>query len=131
MAVLILSRAEAVRSVLAEIKHIPGVVETGTARDVKAALAKAINVPAVFALYDGGRSKGRTTHNTRGQNIDLDISLIVVTEDYFNEENAHLGALELLDALCDRITGFVPATCKKPLEYVRDDFVIQNGERVA
>jgi len=126
-----LDRVAAYRSIRDEVWRVAGVVEVGTARNVDAALRKAINVPAVFPLYNSGSSKGRNVANHRTKNLDLDLSLIVVTEDFFSDERAHESALGLIDALTDRFDGFTPATCKKPLDYVRDEFVIQNGERVA
>jgi hypothetical protein len=119
------------RSAVAEVQQITAVVETGTVKDVAAAMRRAINVPAVFAVDNGGRSKGRIVANRRRKVIDVSLSFVVVADDYFSEEEAADTALEVLDELIERLDGFTPDGATKALDYERDDFVMTNGERVA
>lgn len=119
------------RSAVDLIKQIPAVVETGTVKDVAAAMSRAINVPAVFAIDNGGRSKGRLVANRRRKLVDVSLSFVVVADDYFSEEDAADTALEVLGAVIESLDGFEPDGATKPLDYERDDFVMTNGERVA
>ena len=45
------------RSAMNIVRALPAVMTTGTVKDVGAAMARALNVPAVFAVYNGD-----TTH---------------------------------------------------------------------
>ena len=119
------------RSAMDLVRALPVVTTTGTVKDVGAAMARALNVPAVFAVYNGGKSKGRVVANRRRKLMDIDLSFVVVADDYFSEEDATDTALEVIDALIEALDGFTPDGASKPLDYERDDFVMTNGERVA
>jgi hypothetical protein len=118
------------RSAIAEVQQIAAVVETGTVKDVPAAMQRALNVPAVFAVDNGGRSKGRLVANRRKKSVEISLSFVVVADDYFSEEDAADTALEVVGDVIDRLDGFTPDGASKPLDYERDDFVLTNGERV-
>jgi len=113
------------------VRALPGVVETGTVKDVDKAMRRAMNVPAVFAVYGGGRSKGRLVANKRRKLMDVELSFVIVADDYFSEEDGDEAALDVIDALIDALDGFSPDGATKPLDYERDDFLLTNGERVA
>jgi hypothetical protein len=94
-------------------------------------MQRALNVPAVFAVDNGARSKGRLVANRRRKLIDVVLSFVVVADDFFSEEDASDVALEVVGAVIDRLDGFLPDGATKPLDYEKDDFVMTNGERVA
>jgi hypothetical protein len=113
------------------VRALPTVVETGTVKDVAKAMQRALNVPAVFAVYNGGRSRGRIVANRRKKLMEVDVSFVVVADDYFSDEDASDAALDVIEALIEELDGFQPDGANKPLDYERDDFVMTNGERVA
>jgi hypothetical protein len=113
------------------VRALPAVTTTGTVKDVGAAMSRALNVPAVFAVYNGGKSRGRVVTNRRKKLMDIELSFVVVADDYFSEEDAADTALETIEALIEALDGFTPDGASKPLDYERDDFVMTNGERVA
>jgi hypothetical protein len=119
------------RSAVAEVQQIPAVVETGTVKDVDRAMKRAMNAPAVFAIDNGGRSKGRVVANRRKKLADISLSFVVVADDYFSDEDAADVALEVVESVIERLDGFTPDGATKPLDYERDEFVMTNGERVA
>jgi hypothetical protein len=119
------------RSAMSVVRGIAAVVETGTVKDTGKAMQRALNVPAVFSVFNGGRSRGRIVANRRRKLMDIEVSFIVVADDYFSEEESADTALEVIDEIIERLDGFLPDGAAKPLDYERDDFVMTNGERVA
>lgn len=123
------------------LKTIAGVVTVDSADDVDDAMARNVRLPALFTLYDGGKSSGREAARVKGQRIEPRLSVVIVAESLRSKKDGRLGALKLLRAVKNTIvTDWHPQLhpadwhnpqCTGPFVYEQDDFLERSGSRAA
>jgi len=87
------------------LRGIEGVKTVDSADDIDDALARSINLPALFTIYDGGRSAGRDVPQVREQRIEPRLSVICVAKSLRSKRDGRVGALRLMRLVKNRICG--------------------------
>jgi hypothetical protein len=78
--------------------NVAGVKTVESADDIDDALARSVRLPAIFTLYDGGRSAGREAAQNVGQRVEPRLSVLIVAESLRSKTDGRLGALAIMRA---------------------------------
>jgi len=87
------------------LRGIPGIKTVDSADDVDDALSRAVNLPALFTVYDGGKSAGRDAPQIRQQRIEPRLSVICVAASLRSNKDGRIGAGRLMRLVTNRICG--------------------------